>query len=850
MLLSPVTELLASATEPAPLHPQWFLPGSRVVIHEENELHQALPQQMPLPLPSAFPSALPLTLDNLPFPACTTDENGLLTACNKALSTSHGRAQTSLIGTHFTYLIHPDDLLALMRGFQDQHQLPASPQPWSLPVRLLNVDQSAPWTVLHTTPITTLAGTLCGAHLFFLDETAVRPLKGSQIPDKTGTEASLTNVFAALPHAIVVLNREGLVVEQTPAARENALLGLCAPHLPIWEIPWPSLDARQTVRELFFEASKGNFVTSEITLASHIANGTPSQNNEYLCQYEVSMKPLFDTHGQLDLVILECVDISMQLQHVRSLEGELRSLKTQYRALQAADLTRQDFLNQLQTVLRRQISLVTTSLEAGLLRDLGTSPQKAPEANQGMLGECFQLMRQCLEATQRFSNRLRSFLDSGRLELDFHGGTQSLATGLPQGSTSDSHMTHSTGHFDYERALGLPRVLIATSHTELAQSLETGLAMRFDLRVSTNASQAFALAQCWEPECILADTQLMFSDGTDLCKTLRGHRSTHRIPLVALASSGRRETLQKTLDAGADDVLFEPFHVPELLSRVRTLMTLGQERKRIEETGKRHEIQCRSQDMLEHFVWVASHDLKEPLRRIQALCTLKSGEKLFENSDDGTRERLKKITDASDCMNALVDGLLELSRAARRRPAKKLHLREIALEVIESQKHLHPQITAEIQVEIPILAEIEADPMQIRQLLSQLMSNAFKFTAARPVRIGIKASFQKLTQLPVTRDDHKSQPAGDFKSSLEGDVCRVEIHDNGIGFDERHAERIFLPFQRLNERGNGPAPGTGIGLAICRRIVERHGGLLVAKSTEGVGSMFVVTLPCKQPRGD
>ena len=131
------------------------------------------------------------------------------------------------------------------------------------------------------------------------------------------------------------------------------------------------------------------------------------------------------------------------------------------------------------------------------------------------------------------------------------------------------------------------------------------------------------------------------------------------------------------------------------------------------------------------------------------------------------------------------------------------------------------------------LPAVEADPVQMRQLFQNLLGNALKFQ-----RPGVP---------PVVRVRGRVEdvsPAGGLPGAAPEQVCRIEVEDNGIGFDEKYLDRIFTPFQRLHARD--AYGGTGIGLAICRRIVDRHGGTVTARSTPGRGSTFVIRLPVHQ----
>ncbi|HEX2640569.1 MAG TPA: ATP-binding protein, partial [Pyrinomonadaceae bacterium] len=159
-------------------------------------------------------------------------------------------------------------------------------------------------------------------------------------------------------------------------------------------------------------------------------------------------------------------------------------------------------------------------------------------------------------------------------------------------------------------------------------------------------------------------------------------------------------------------------------------------------------------------------------------------------------------------------------------PFVKTDLDSIANDVIDDLEVRLQQTGGRVDVlELPT---IEADPLQMRQLLQNLIGNALKFHRGGVAPI-IKVSGHLNTE--------------GKKNRRSNGLCEIRVEDNGIGFDEKYLDRIFTPFQRLH--GRGEYEGTGIGLAVCRKIVERHGGTLTATSRSGEGSTFIVTLPTK-----
>ena len=240
----------------------------------------------------------------------------------------------------------------------------------------------------------------------------------------------------------------------------------------------------------------------------------------------------------------------------------------------------------------------------------------------------------------------------------------------------------------------------------------------------------------------------------------------------------------------------------------------------------------RSNRELEQFAYVASHDLQEPLRKVRTFSDrleMHCGADL----DETGRDCLDRIQSAALRMQNLIDGLLSLSRVSTKPPNfAPVDLAAVARDVISD---LEVGIEkAGGRVEVGKLPTIQADPLQMRQLFQNLIGNALKFRREEePPIITIEGRYL------TGRNQRKG------KQSLGEEQCRIVVEDNGIGFEEKHAERIFGVFQRLH--GRDVYEGTGVGLAICRRIVERHGGRIVAHGIPGQGSNFEIILPVAQP---
>lgn len=226
-----------------------------------------------------------------------------------------------------------------------------------------------------------------------------------------------------------------------------------------------------------------------------------------------------------------------------------------------------------------------------------------------------------------------------------------------------------------------------------------------------------------------------------------------------------------------------------------------------------------SNQELQDFAYVASHDLQEPLRKVQAFGE-RLNKKYGEGLGDEGRDYIKRMQDAASRMQTLIEGLLTYSRVSTKaQPFIQTDLRQICDEVVSDLEVRIEQTHA--QVIISDLPQIDADALQMRQLFQNLISNALKFQPQGTTPI-VKIYAETLS---------------------DSDACRIYIEDNGIGFDEKYLDRIFGVFQRLH--GRSEYEGSGIGLSVCKKIVERHGGEITATSEIGKGATFIITFPLK-----
>jgi signal transduction histidine kinase/DNA-binding response OmpR family regulator len=235
---------------------------------------------------------------------------------------------------------------------------------------------------------------------------------------------------------------------------------------------------------------------------------------------------------------------------------------------------------------------------------------------------------------------------------------------------------------------------------------------------------------------------------------------------------------------------------------------------------------------LQQFTAIASHDLKEPLRKIQFF-----GSRVIETLGDRADDvvvYLQKINQSSNRMSRLIDDVLNFSKLSQANLFASTDLNALLDDLLVDLELLIRETGARIEKEeLPL---VDANAGLMRQVFQNLVSNALKFSRSGVPPV-IRISGERVEKLDASSAAH---PDGPF--------CRIRVEDNGIGFDERYLSKIFSIFQRLHTRDK--YEGTGIGLAITKKIVQKHHGLITATSREGVGSCFILVLPVRQGRDE
>jgi light-regulated signal transduction histidine kinase (bacteriophytochrome)/CheY-like chemotaxis protein len=326
-------------------------------------------------------------------------------------------------------------------------------------------------------------------------------------------------------------------------------------------------------------------------------------------------------------------------------------------------------------------------------------------------------------------------------------------------------------------------------------------------------------------DAVVIDLSLLDTSGRDTVQAIR--LVAPQVPIVVLTAGSDDQFALELLSCGVQDFLFKDEVEPKLLARsvryaierqrATVLASLNEQLEQAKSSLMTAVADLeRTNGELAQFTYFASHDLQEPIRKINYF----AGElvhDLGQELNDEARRDLHYIADAARRMQALVQSLLTLARAGNgAMESKWVELEGCVNDVLRSQAD--KLAAAGAQITRDPLPTVRGDATLLRQLYENLIANALKFTNGAPPRI------------------HLSAAAAD-------DQWLLGVHDNGIGIEPEFAQKIFSPFQRLH--GRGKYEGEGIGLAICKKVVDRLGGRIWVESEPGHGSHFHFLLPAQ-----
>ena len=347
--------------------------------------------------------------------------------------------------------------------------------------------------------------------------------------------------------------------------------------------------------------------------------------------------------------------------------------------------------------------------------------------------------------------------------------------------------------------------------------------------VAQAGEEAIERALLVRPSLVLLDVMMPGLDGFETCRRMKARPELAELPVIFMSARAEVGDKLEGFATGAVDYVTKPVDSAELLARVDTHLAMAALRRQLaaqnlalqREIASREQAQAalqRSNAELEQLAYVASHDMQEPLRMIASYLQLIE-RRYRDRLDADGQEFIGYAVDGAKRMQALIQDMLAYSRVGTKgRPPAPVEARDV---VKVAREHLRLAIEeAGAEIEVGELPQVQGDAAQLVQLVQNLLSNAIKFRGSAAPRIRIDCSTD------------------------ESGWC-FAVRDNGIGVAPEYAERIFGMFQRLHSRT--AYPGTGIGLALCKRIVERHGGRLWVEPAEGGGSVFRFTLPRAVP---
>lgn len=342
--------------------------------------------------------------------------------------------------------------------------------------------------------------------------------------------------------------------------------------------------------------------------------------------------------------------------------------------------------------------------------------------------------------------------------------------------------------------------------------------------VAQGGEEGVERAEFVRPDLILLDVMMPGLDGFETCKRLKLSDCTRDIPVIFMTALSDTADKLTGFAVGGVDYVTKPLNGAEVLARIETHLTLYQLRRELaqqnerlqQEIAARVETQAalqRSNAELEQLAYVASHDMQEPLRMVASYLQLVA-QRYKGQLDADADEFIGYAVDGAKRMQALINDLLAYSRVGTKaRPFEPTDCGKVVDTALTNLRIAIKESGAVVtRTPLPI---VMGDATQLLQLFQNLIANAMKFKREDPVRVHVSAE-------------------------RSGDAWRFSVADNGIGIAEEYFERIFVLFQRLH--GRGDYPGTGIGLAICKKIVERHGGEIHVASALGVGSTFSFTI--------
>jgi two-component system sensor histidine kinase/response regulator len=310
--------------------------------------------------------------------------------------------------------------------------------------------------------------------------------------------------------------------------------------------------------------------------------------------------------------------------------------------------------------------------------------------------------------------------------------------------------------------------------------------------------------------------QMPGMDGFETAKLMLTRPSMQGVPIIFVTAISKEDHFAtEAAEIGAVDYIFKPINAEILKSKVKVYLDIYRQREQILGLNA---VLRQSNEELERFAYICSHDMQEPVRMMNIYAAFLA-EDAAGQLDEDNRRHVHYIRDNALRMQKMIRDILSFSRVGREEVAvETIDGNEIAAEILQEFEDIIADKKAVVTV--GDLPEIVTSPTLMRVLLQNLIGNALKFQdGARPPEVAISGA-------------------------RDGSVWRFEVKDNGIGIDPAFSDRVFTIFQRLHRKED--YPGTGIGLSTCRKFIRLCGGDIVFRSKPGEGTAFIFTIPVKR----
>jgi len=374
-----------------------------------------------------------------------------------------------------------------------------------------------------------------------------------------------------------------------------------------------------------------------------------------------------------------------------------------------------------------------------------------------------------------------------------------------------------------------PTILLVDDTSDNIALLTLLLRGTYKTKVATNGPRALEVAQAESPpDLILLDIMMPDMDGFEVCRRMKESDTLRDIPIIFLSALTETTDKVKAFNAGGVDYITKPFQGEEVRARVSTHLKIRRLQAELEEQNRKIQESYDKLSQLtaqkDEFIRIASHDLKNPLMCVLGFATiieetLKSGGGI----DESTQSFVSKIVESAQLMQKIIEDFLDfnaLEDGQLRLNFEPMELNQTAVKAVEQNQAYADSKSIPISLELAeSLPVVSADANRIRQVVENLVSNAIKFsTAGSPVIVRTRAAEEGVT---------------------------TEVIDSGPGLSDEDMGKLFVKYAKLSNKPTGGEKSSGLGLAICKQLIEMHGGRVGVRNNPEAGATFWFSLPAR-----